>query len=125
MNRRTEREKTFQILFSIDNEDFEPKEAIELIMDDKPSTHFIHTIVYGLVENKEEIDKKIATHLENWSMKRLATVEKTLLRMATYEIFYDIDTPKGVAINEAIELAHIYGDDKSGKFINGVLSKMI
>ena len=62
--------------------------------------------------------------MENWSLNRLANVEKTLLRIATFEIFYELGTPKGVAINEAIEIAHIYGDEKSGQFINGVLAKM-
>lgn len=125
MNRRTAREKAFQVLFSLDNERFDPKEAIELSLGEQQPSEFLTTLIYGVVENKEAIDQKISDHLENWSIKRLAIVEKTLIRIATYEIFYEEETPHGVAINEAIELAHIYGDDKSGKFINGVLSKMV
>ncbi|WP_017472279.1 transcription antitermination factor NusB [Amphibacillus jilinensis] len=124
MNRRTAREKAFQILFSIDNENFDVQEAMALIMEDQSIDQFLDTLVSGVVSTKKLLDEKIENHLENWSFNRLATVERTLLRMATYEMFYELETPKGVAINEAVELAHVYGDEKSGKFINGVLSKM-
>ncbi|CQR46786.1 hypothetical protein BN1058_01061 [Paraliobacillus sp. PM-2] len=125
MNRRNAREKAFQILFSIDNENFDPNESKEQLLDEEAASDFLDSLVYGVFQNKTEVDQRISNHLEKWSLNRLATVEKTLLRIATYEMFYDIDTPHGVAINEAIELAHVYGDEKSGKFINGVLSKMI
>ncbi|WP_067836806.1 transcription antitermination factor NusB [Amphibacillus sediminis] len=125
MNRRQAREKAFQVLFSLDNEDFNPDEAIEVSLEDAQPNDFFITLINGVVEEKEAIDQFIAKHLENWSINRIASVEKTLLRIATYEMFYQLKTPTGVAINEAVELAHIYGDEKSGKFINGVLSKMI
>ncbi|SEO30296.1 NusB antitermination factor [Amphibacillus marinus] len=124
MNRRLAREKAFQVLFSIDNENFDPNEAIQLSMEDEAPNEFLSGVIFGVVQHKAEIDQKITNHLEHWSFKRLAIVEKTLLRIATFEMFYELETPKGVAINEAVELAHAYGDDKSGKFINGVLSKM-
>ncbi|MBM7542438.1 transcription antitermination factor NusB [Amphibacillus cookii] len=124
MKRRTAREKAFQILFSIDNENFDLHEATMLIMEDQSMDPFLDTLINGVVNAKEMLDQKIENHLENWSFNRLATVEKTLLRMAAYEMFYELKTPKGVAINEAVELAHVYGDEKSGQFINGVLSKM-
>lgn len=123
MNRRDGREKAFQVLFSVDREDFDVEQAIEHIIQAEPN-EFVRTLIYGVVKEIETIDQKIEAHLENWSMKRLAIVEKTLLRIATFEMFDELETPKGVAINEAIELAHIYGDDKSGQFINGVLAKM-
>lgn len=123
MNRRDGREKAFQVLFSVDREDFDVEQAIEHIIQAEPN-EFVRTLIYGVVKEIETIDQKIEAHLENWSMKRLAIVEKTLLRIATFEMFDELETPKGVAINEAIELAHIYGDDKSGQFINGVLAKI-
>lgn len=123
MNRRDGREKAFQVLFSVDREDFDVEQAMEHIIQAEPN-EFVRTLIYGVVKEIETIDQKIEAHLENWSMKRLAIVEKTLLRIATFEMFDELETPKGVAINEAIELAHIYGDDKSGQFINGVLAKM-
>lgn len=123
MNRRTAREKAFQVLFSMDNEGFEAEEAIKLILEEEPNS-FMSTLIYGVIRESEVIDEKIVSHLENWTFARLATVERILMRIATFEIYYELDTPKGVAINEAIELAHIYGDEKSGQFINGVLAKM-
>lgn len=125
MKRRDAREKAFQILFSVDNESFDSNQAMDQVLDNSEPSGFLTTIVAGVFDNREEIDRRIASHLENWSFKRLATVEKTLLRIATFEIFYNVQTPSSVAINEAVELAHVYGDEKSGKFINGVLSKMI
>ncbi|GAA5415468.1 transcription antitermination protein NusB [Paraliobacillus ryukyuensis] len=126
MNRRNAREKAFQILFSIDNESFEPKEAINNVLDEEEvQSDFLTMLILGVHQNKAEIDEKITKNLEKWSLSRIATVERTLLRIATFEMFYELETPYGVAINEAVELANVYGDDKSGKFINGVLSKMI
>ncbi|MGM0523231.1 MAG: transcription antitermination factor NusB [Bacillota bacterium] len=124
MKRRLAREKAFQVLFSLDNEDFDVEEAMMLSMEGEEMDSFLSTLIHGVVENKETIDNKIDQTLEKWSFKRLATVEKTLLRLATHEIDSELQTPVGVAINEAVELAKVYGDEKSGKFVNGVLSKL-
>ncbi|MBM7569706.1 transcription antitermination factor NusB [Aquibacillus albus] len=125
MKRRAAREKAFQILFQMDINEIKPKEAMDYVLEEEENDQFLSQLVHGVIENKADIDERISKHLENWTIARLASVEKTLLRISTYEMFYDVDTPQGVAINEAIELAHVYGDEKSGKFINGVLSKMI
>ncbi len=118
------REKALQVLFSIDQSDFDAEESMKYIIEDE-SDDFLIRIVHGVVNHQQEIDKKISQHLEKWSLQRLAAVERTLLRIATYELFYDKDAPENVVINEAIEIAHVFGDDHSGKFINGVLSKML
>jgi len=123
MNRRRGRENAFQVLFSLDYEEYDANLAIENILDNE-TDEFVTTLISGVIREQVAIDRKIEKHLENWSLNRLANVEKTLLRIATFEIFYELETPKGVAINEAIEIAHIYGDEKSGQFINGVLAKM-
>ncbi|QTM99787.1 transcription antitermination factor NusB [Sediminibacillus dalangtanensis] len=125
MKRRTAREKSFQILFQMDVNDIPPKEAIEHVMDGPADDAFLTDLVYGVIEHKQEIDEKIDENLENWTFNRLASVERTLLRIAAYELSYKEDVPSSVAINEAIELANSYGDEKSGRFINGVLSKML
>ncbi|WP_053219254.1 transcription antitermination factor NusB [Virgibacillus senegalensis] len=125
MKRRTAREKSFQILFQMDVNDIPTKEAIEHVMDGPVEDAFLTDLVYGVIEHKQEIDKKIDENLENWTFNRLASVERTLLRIAAYELFYNEDVPSSVAINEAVELANSYGDEKSGKFINGVLSKLL
>ena len=124
MKRRAAREKAFQILFQMDMNDIAPQEAIEHVLEHDLHDSHLTQLVHGVTEQRKEIDARIAEHLENWRIDRLPSVEKALLRIATYEMFYDIDTPHGVAINEAVEIANRYGEEKSGKFINGVLSKM-
>lgn len=125
MKRRTAREKALQILYSIDTEDYSLELTKEETLEEHEHQPFLLDLLDGVVSNKEEIDKLISQHLEKWSLKRLAGVERTLLRIATYELFYAKDAPPTVVINEAIEIAHKFGDEKSGKFINGVLSKML
>lgn len=125
MNRRTAREKAFQILFQLDINNNEPTQAIAEFLETEESDMFLTLLVEGVTTYKAEIDKIISQNLANWSLQRLASVEKTILRVATYEIHYLEEVPTNVSINEAIELGNMYGDEKSGKFINGVLSKII
>jgi N utilization substance protein B len=125
MNRHTAREKAFQILFQLDMNDFEPRQAMGDFLEAEEHDTFLTLLVEGVTTNKNEIDRIITENLVNWSLQRLASVEKTILRVATYEIHYVEEIPTNVSINEAIELGNRYGDDKSGKFINGVLSKII
>ncbi|QED48577.1 transcription antitermination factor NusB [Cytobacillus dafuensis] len=125
MKRRTAREKALQALFQIDVSQVEPSSAIEHVLEDKPNDAYLNQLVNGVVENKDFIDETIKKYLENWTMERLATVDRNLLRSAVYELlFCKEDVPPNVAIDEAIEIAKRYGDDHSSKFINGVLSKI-
>ncbi|NLI68216.1 MAG: transcription antitermination factor NusB [Bacilli bacterium] len=115
-SRRKAREEAFKMLFQIDvNEDIEPNFV----------SPFTERIVQGVIEHKDKIDRLIEKYLINWTLERISLVDKTLLRMAIYEICFEDDVPFAVSINEAVELAHKYGDEKSGKFINGVLSNII
>ncbi|GAB3791448.1 transcription antitermination factor NusB [Virgibacillus kimchii] len=124
MNRHTARKNALQILFQLDINDNKPDEAIQHFLEEEAADPFLIRLVHGVVENKSNLDGLIAEHLENWSIDRIASVEKTILRIAVYEIIYAEDIPKNVSINEAVELGHTFGDEKSGKFINGVLSKI-
>lgn len=125
MKRHEAREKAFQTLFQIDINEVEPAAAINNILEDEKNDAFLTYLVEGVIKNKRRIDQTISAHLENWTLSRLASVERTVLRIATYEIQFSEDIPKNVSINEAIELANKYGEEKSGKFVNGVLSKII
>ncbi|PAV29106.1 N utilization substance protein B [Virgibacillus profundi] len=125
MNRHKAREKAFQILFQLDINDNDPKVAIQEFLEIEEADQFLTDLVEGVTTNKNNIDQIIGDHLENWSLERIASVEKTILRIAAFEMTYLEDIPAGVSINEAVELGNTYGDDKSGKFINGVLSKII
>lgn len=82
----------------------------------------IKTKVKDLISKIDEIDKMISGSLESYDIKRIGKIELTILRLAIYEMYYDKSVNIPIAINEAIELAKVYGEDKTPKFINGVLS---
>ncbi|WP_404453346.1 transcription antitermination factor NusB [Oceanobacillus kapialis] len=124
MNRHAAREKAFQILFQLDINDNEPKQAIAEFLESEENDTFLTLLVEGVASHKTDLDQLISENLENWSLQRIASVEKTIMRIAAFEMKYLEDIPVNVSINEAVELANTYGDDKSGKFINGVLSKL-
>lgn len=125
MKRRTAREKALQALFQIDVSEVDPKDAIEHVLEGAPNDQYLYKLVLGVVENLVAIDEIIEGNLENWTIDRLATVDRNLLRISTYELLYCNDeVPTKVAIDEAIEIAKIFGDDKSSRFVNGILSKV-
>ncbi|MCR4640425.1 MAG: transcription antitermination factor NusB [Lachnospiraceae bacterium] len=76
-----------------------------------------------IVEHLQELDKALDERMEGWNLKRIGKVELTILRLALFEMRYDDEVSDAVAINEAVELAKKYGQDKSGEFVNGVLAK--
>lgn len=125
MKRQEAREKAFQVLFQMDMNDIHPKNALKNFLDKDINDTFLIELIEGVVQYKDKIDLSISDHLENWTLNRIASVEKTILRLAVFEILYLDDIPVNVSINEAIELAHKFGEEKSGKFVNGVLSKII
>lgn len=86
---------------------------------------FLLNLVTGVSQSKEELDQKIAQHLKaGWTVDRLTLVEKNILRLGVFEIT-EFDTPQLVAVNEAIELAKQFSDEKSSRFINGILSQFV
>jgi N utilization substance protein B len=96
--------------------------ANEKVTDD--IKQFTEQLVLGVWERRAEIDTIIAKYAMNWEISRMATIDRNVLRMATYELLYVADIPPKVAINEGIELAKKYGDRDSGKFVNGILDKI-
>ena len=86
---------------------------------------FLMNLVSGVQAQKDELDKQINQHLKSgWTVERLTLIEKNLLRLGIFEIT-SFDTPQLVAVNEAIELAKNFSDQKSARFINGLLSQFI
>lgn len=122
MKRREAREKALQTLFQLENTELTIQEAMEHVMEERTDA-FYEKLVSGTVQHQSEIDTSLAEKLENWSFDRIAKIERTILRLAAYELMYTPETPKSVVLNEAIELSKTFGDDKSSKFVNGVLSK--
>ena len=82
---------------------------------------FALSIVKGVLDHREEIDQAITTFAPDWPLQKITTVDRNILRIGTYELFFNFDIPSKVAINEAIELAKTFGGESSGKFVNGVL----
>jgi transcription antitermination protein NusB len=125
MKRRMAREKALQALFQIDMSDIEPKEAIGHALEEVPSDPYLEKLVFGVLEHQEEIDQLITAQLEKWSLERLANVDRSVLRIAIFEMKYcSEEVPVNVILDEAIEIAKLYGDDQSSKFINGVLANI-
>ena len=85
---------------------------------------FAEILVAGVDKNLENIDAVISKYASNWDIGRMATIDRNVLRIASFELLYTLDVPPKVAINEAIDLAKKYGDKDSGKFVNGVLDKI-
>ena len=89
----------------------------------KINNDFVIDIVNGVLENKDKIDELANKYLNNWNIKRLGQTDRAILRMGIYELKYT-DTPGIIAINEAVELAKKYSDEKVKNMINGVLDKV-
>lgn len=121
MKRRQARELALQALFQLDNHEITIQEAIGHVTEEQDS--FLTQLVSGTIEHKEEIDASLVDKLENWSLSRLPKIERTILRIAVYELLFTEETPAKVVINEALEICKVYGDEKSSRFVNGVLSK--
>jgi transcription antitermination protein NusB len=85
---------------------------------------FAVRLVEGVRQQQLALDKHIAGALEHWSIKRLSRVDHNILRLGLYELLYMDDIPARVSIDEAIELAKAYGDQESGRFVNGVLDEI-
>jgi N utilization substance protein B len=85
---------------------------------------FADLLLEGTVVHQQTIDKAIESVTTNWALHRMPIIDLCILRSATYELFYLVDIPPAVSINEAIELAKTYSTDDSPRFINGVLDKI-
>ncbi|VEF47840.1 NusB antitermination factor [Bacillus freudenreichii] len=123
MKRREAREKALQALFQIDMSNIPPEVALRNVQKEGQSDDFLRDLIVGTTSNLKEIDQEISSHLEKWSIDRLGKVDLNVLRIGTYELKFT-EVPPNVAINEAIEVAKTYGDEKSGQFVNGILSKV-
>lgn len=84
---------------------------------------FVNSLVYGVVEKEEELEDIANKYLNNWKINRLGLTDQAIMKVGIYELMYT-DTPHRVCMDEAIELAHMYSDEKVVKMINGVMDKV-
>lgn len=138
MKRRLAREIAVQSLYQMEMNDVEANEAVTMLLSeaggenesevelsDMGTPEFVLELVNGVWEKKSEIDVLLGDYLKGWQISRLSRVDRQVLRLASYEMIYRDDAPAKVVVNEAIELAKHFGTTESGKFVNGVLGKMI
>ena len=130
MRKRTKaRECALKILYQADIARRGIRLTAEQFWKDLPSSEtvvndFANRLTNGVEDSLEAIDSKISQYATNWQLKRMAVIDRNILRLGVLELLFMGDIPPKVAINEAVELAKKYGDMDSGKFINGVLDKI-
>lgn len=88
-------------------------------------SEFSHALLFGVIQHREQLDVIIQRIAPEWPLEQMAPVDRSILRMAAFEILFSEDTPPKVAINEAVELAKIFGSDSSSRFVNGVLGTLL
>jgi len=139
MKRRLAREITVQSLYQMEMNGVAAEEAVAMVLTEVKEENeteieirnfsemntYVLSLVHGTWTNKERIDHLLSEYLKNWQMDRLSRVDRQILRLACFEMVFSEDVPPKVVVNEAIELAKHFGTDESGKFVNGVLGKMI
>lgn len=131
MTRHTIRKHIFTMLFRVefyDSSEISSQDGLYLDTVDNITDEergYMEKRVSAIVELLPEIDKKLESVSEGWKLERMGKVELTILRLAVYELLYDDDIPANVAINEAVELAKVYGGDTSPAFVNGILAKLL
>ncbi len=123
--RRRSRDLALQVLFQLDVGRMPVDEALAAARRDDGSVdwEFVVELSRGAAAHTPELDELITSHLSGWTLDRLASIDRVILRMALYELRY-LSTPPGAVINEAVELAKRYGTDESGGFVNGVLGSI-
>lgn len=127
MTREEIRENTMQIIFQMDvagEFDYEKLLPIEENLKSIKKSQTINTLEV-IRDHIEEIDSIIKNNIDNWSIDRIGKTDLAILRNAVAEVIYIDSIPNGVSINEAVNLAKKYGDDKSYAFVNSVLSKIV
>lgn len=128
-SRRKGRELALQMLFQWDLS----KESFQAVRDtfwylntgvDEEGRVFADHLAWGAIENIDRIDVLLARHAEHWRVARMATVDRNVLRLGTYELLYETQTPQAVIINEALEIARKFSTPESIHFINGILDSI-
>ncbi|MBO5143319.1 MAG: transcription antitermination factor NusB [Clostridia bacterium] len=134
MSRKVAREVAFKIVFELAFQNDEEaaklyekmieasEEKFEITEEDNL---YINEMIDGIQSNESSIDEQIKSHLKDWSFDRLSKIDLAILRLAIYEINYREDIPCKVSVNEAVELAKIFGEDSSPAFINGILAEVL
>ncbi|MFZ3062830.1 MAG: transcription antitermination factor NusB [Actinomycetota bacterium] len=126
--RRRARKIVLDVLYRMEIERGQVEDMLEAYrdeMEEKGIADFVAKLFKGVMEHRREIDKLIDQYADRWSIERMPVLDRNILRIGTYEILYEEDIPYGVSINEAVELANTYSTEESGKFVNGILGRLV
>ena len=127
-SRRDAREFAVQILFQLDFNPGELEPVLASFWAESKTTaktrEFVEQLVKGVLANREAVDASIEKCAQNWSLVRMAGVDRNIIRLAVYEMLFREDIPHPVSINEAVSIAKSMGDVGSGRFVNGVLDRV-
>ena len=126
------REFSLQVLYQLDITKDSPEDALDNFWSAQPQEEeadeelrvFTSKLVKGVILHLDEIDKKISQYAQNWQLKRMAVVDRNIMRMGCFELIYCDDIPSKVSINEAVELAKKFSGLDAGKFVNAILDKV-
>jgi transcription antitermination factor NusB len=126
--RRRARELAVQVLFHLEFTPDDPSEVFDLVCENfdarKSIRDFSKQLVLGVCEKKKTLDKVISEASKNWRIERMARLDRSILRLATFEIMFIEDIPPKVSLDEAVEIGKKFGSDDSGRYINGVLDNI-
>jgi N utilization substance protein B len=128
LSRRKARELAFKVIFQVDQVKADPHSAFEYLLEEQPlaesEKEFSWSLITGCLRNQETIDRFIGTYANDWTIDRMSSVDRNLMRVASAEILFEEGSQAAVAIDEAIEISKKYGEDNSAAFINAILDKI-
>jgi transcription antitermination protein NusB len=123
--RRRSRILALQALYEIDTTQHPPGSVIDQRLSEDPlpeeGESFARELITGVLKHKSRLDEMIQAYAPEWPVGQMAVIDRNILRIAIYEFHLDKLTPTKVAINEAVELAKLFGSDSAPRFVNGVL----
>ena len=126
--RRRARALALQVLYEVDAAGHKAEEVLARLLSEEQlseeNANFTHELVGGVIQNQEKIDQNIQSFAPAWPIGQISVIDRNILRLAIFEILLDNKVPVKVAINEAVELAKIFGSDNSSRFVNGVLGSV-
>ena len=123
--RRRARVLALQALFEINSVGHDPETVLRQRLEDTPlppgGSDFARHLVWGVLEHRSQLDRIIQKHAPEWPVEQMALIDRNILRIAIFEMVIDRRTPVKVAINDAVEVAKLFGSESSRRFVNGVL----
>ncbi|MGO1182084.1 MAG: transcription antitermination factor NusB [Micrococcaceae bacterium] len=120
------RRRALEILFEAEQRDSDPLKGIQQRRDSTDQTINPYTVelVHGVVAEREQIDEILSTYAQGWTLERMPSVDRSILRVGAWELLFNDEIPDGVAVAEAVSMARDYSTDSSPEYINGLLGRL-